>query len=225
MAMARFKDLCIGTGGGAALGRFWAEALGLSFEPDEAGDRVVGRLTGPTPQHTVWINVLAEPRTVKQRVHLDVHTDTVETLTGLGASALETFEHWTVLADPEGGEVCAFVRETPPDYRLYEVVVDASRPEAVCGWWSQVFGAEMQRDAEHDFCWIEPVPHAPFESLVFNPVPEPKTVPNRIHWDVSVTDVQPLVEHGAAVLRRPGGDIDWFVLADPEGNEFCAFVE
>jgi len=223
--MARFKDLCIGTGGGVALGRFWAEVLGLSFEPDEVGDRVVGRLTGPTPQHTVWINVLAEPRSVKQRVHLDVPTDSVETLTALGASVLEAHDHWTVMADPEGGELCAFVRETPPDYRLYEVVVDAARPEVVCGWWSQVFGVEMQRHAEHGYCWIEPVPQAPFETVVFNPVPEPKTVPNRIHWDVSVTDVQPLVEHGAAVLRRPGGDIDWFVLADPEGNEFCAFVE
>jgi hypothetical protein len=27
------------------------------------------------------------------------------------------------------------------------------------------------------------------------------------------------------VLREPGGDIDWHVLADPEGNEFCAFTE
>jgi hypothetical protein len=225
MAMARFKDLCIGTGGGIALGRFWAGVLGLSFEPDEAGDRVVGRLTGPSPQHTVWINVLAEPMTVKQRVHLDVPTDSVETLTALGASVLETYEHWTVMTDPEGGELCAFVREAPPDYRLYEVVVDSARPDVVCGWWSQVFGVEMQRNAEHGYCWIEPVPYAPFETVVFNPVPEPKTVPNRIHWDVSVTDVQPLVDNGAAVLRRPGGDIDWFVLADPEGNEFCAFVE
>jgi hypothetical protein len=25
------------------------------------------------------------------------------------------------------------------------------------------------------------------------------------------------------VLRGPGGDIDWHVMADPEGNEFCAF--
>jgi hypothetical protein len=225
MAMARFKDLCIGTGGGLALGRFWAGVLGLSFEPDEAGDRVVGRLTGPSPQHTVWINVLAEPMTVKQRVHLDVPTDSVETLTALGASVLETYEHWTVMTDPEGGELCAFVREAPPDYRLYEVVVDSARPDVVCGWWSQVFGVEMQRNAEHGYCWIEPVPYAPFETVVFNPVPEPKTVPNRIHWDVSVTDVQPLVDNGAAVLRQPGGDIDWFVLADPEGNEFCAFVE
>jgi hypothetical protein len=25
------------------------------------------------------------------------------------------------------------------------------------------------------------------------------------------------------VLRPPGGDIDWHVLADPAGNEFCVF--
>ena len=37
---------------------------------------------------------------------------------------------WTVLADPEGGELCAFVREPAelPAYRLYEVVVDADGP-------------------------------------------------------------------------------------------------
>ena len=29
---------------------------------------------------------------------------------------------------------------------------------------------------------------------------------------------------GRPPLREPGGDIDWYVLADPEGNEFCAFT-
>ena len=28
----------------------------------------------------------------------------------------------------------------------------------------------------------------------------------------------------AAVLREPGGEIGWYVLADPEGNEFYAFT-
>lgn len=28
----------------------------------------------------------------------------------------------------------------------------------------------------------------------------------------------------STVLREPGGDIGWHVLADPEGNEFCAFT-
>jgi hypothetical protein len=55
-------------------------------------------------------------------------------------------------------------------------------------------------------------------------VREPKTVKNRIHWDVTVPDVLPLVEAGATVLREPDEEIDWHVLADPEGNEFCVFT-
>jgi Glyoxalase-like domain len=27
------------------------------------------------------------------------------------------------------------------------------------------------------------------------------------------------------VLREPDDDIGWHVLADPEGNEFCAFTD
>jgi len=50
-------------------------------------------------------------------------------------------------------------------------------------------------------------------------------VKNRIHWDVTVPGVAPLVEAGATVLREPGGDVGWYVLVDPEENEFCAFIE
>jgi hypothetical protein len=57
----------------------------------------------------------------------------------------------------------------------------------------------------------------------FVPVPEPKTVKNRVHWDVTAPDVDALVERGARVLRSPDDEINWTVLADPEGNEFCAF--
>jgi len=47
---------------------------------------------------------------------------------------------------------------------------------------------------------------------------------NRIHWDVTVPGVAPLVQAGATVLREPDAGIGWYVLADPEGNEFCAFT-
>jgi hypothetical protein len=57
----------------------------------------------------------------------------------------------------------------------------------------------------------------------FAHVPEPKTAKNRVHWDVTVADLAPLVDAGATVLREPDDDIDWHMLADPEGNEFCAF--
>ena len=59
----------------------------------------------------------------------------------------------------------------------------------------------------------------PFESLLFDPVPEPKTVKNRIHWDV-YGDVDDFIAAGATVLAEQPR---WTVLADPEGNEFCVF--
>jgi len=54
---------------------------------------------------------------------------------------------------------------------------------------------------------------------------EPKSVKNRLHWDVWLDGgtPQPLLDAGATLLREPGDDVDWWVLADPEGNEFCAF--
>jgi hypothetical protein len=62
-------------------------------------------------------------------------------------------------------------------------------------------------------------------TLDFVKVPEPKTVKNRIHMDLAVGDIEPLLDLGATVVRPQGGDIAWHVLADPEGNEFCAFLE
>jgi hypothetical protein len=50
-------------------------------------------------------------------------------------------------------------------------------------------------------------------------------VKNRVHWDVTVPEVAPLVAAGATLLREPDDDIRWFVMSDPEGNEFCAFTE
>ncbi|WP_329220135.1 hypothetical protein OG352_25850 [Streptomyces sp. NBC_01485] len=64
--------------------------------------------------------------------------------------------------------------------------------------------------------------------LLFQRVPEPKTVKNRLHLDlhpgVGLRDgeVERLTALGASVLREvkePSGA--WVVMADPEGNEFC----
>jgi Glyoxalase-like domain len=71
---------------------------------------------------------------------------------------------------------------------------------------------------------VDGVPGMPILTMDFVPVPEPKTAKNRIDWDVTVPAVAPLAGARAAVLREPGGDIGWHVLADPEGNEFCAFT-
>ena len=223
MAIATYRDLCIDAVDDAAMQLFWAETLGLEPVPDDGGTL---DLVGPTPQHRVWINKVPEPVTVKQRVHLDVHAGSVDEVLALGATPddLESFR-WKRLKDPEGGELCVFERDEVPDYKLYEVGVDARDPHEIAAWWAEVFGVAVQDnvDEETPFSWIEDVPGMPFESLVFQTVPEPKTVKNRIHWDVESRDVQALLDRGATLLRGPDDVIDWHVLADPEGNECCAF--
>ena len=222
MAIATFKDLCIDAVDPVALGDFWAPTLGLGVTRLDDGDV---RLDGPTPQHAVWVNKVPEPVTVKQRVHLDVHAGSVDEVLARGAipEDLESFR-WDLLRDPEGGELCVFTREEVPAYKLYEVIVDSADPVAVADWWHGVLGGELGGNQEEGWAWLDQLPLVPFDSIVFVPVPEPKTVKNRIHLDVEVDDVQRLLDHGATVLREADDVVSWHVLADPEGNEFCAFM-
>jgi hypothetical protein len=223
---ATYKELCMDTVGGESLGRFWAAVLGLDFEPDGHAGDVVGDIGGKG----VAMCTVPEPKTVKHRVHLDVRAGSVAELERLGATVVRPAEEsglaWTVMADPEGGEFCAFLREPAdlPPYRFYALVVDAADAPAIARWWGDVFGVEPQQGQsdEEDWCWLEGVPGMPFESLVFVPVPEPKTVKNRVHWDV-YGDPHELQAAGATLLRARDDEIGWHVLADPEGNEFCVF--
>jgi hypothetical protein len=224
VAIATYKDLCIDAVDPVALGEFWAPTLGLEVVGLDDGDV---RLDGPTPQHGVWVNRVPEPVTVKQRVHLDVHAGSVDEVLARGATPvdLESFR-WKVLKDPEGGELCVFERDEVPAYKLYELGVDAGDAHEIAAWWAEVFGATVQdnTDEETPFSWVEGVAGMPFESLVFQQVPEPKTVKNRIHWDVESGELQGLLDRGATLLREPHDGVDWHVLADPEGNEFCVFA-
>jgi hypothetical protein len=225
MAIAAFKDLCLDAVAPNVLGPFWAAALGRTFEPADPARGSGARLVGPTPQHTIWINEVPEPKTVKHRMHFDIYASTLGELVELGARVLETQKggRWTVMADPEGGEFCAFVRDEVPAERLHGLVVDCAEPRSIAHWWGEIFGALVDDDEEHGYSTVRDVAGMPILTMDFVPVPEPKTVKNRIHPDITVRDVSDLVAVGATVLRERGGDIGWTVMADPDGNEFCAF--
>ena len=60
----------------ATLGVFWAGALGLTWRVREGGE---GLLTGPTKRHAIWVSRVPEPKTVKNRVHLDVYARDLRT--------------------------------------------------------------------------------------------------------------------------------------------------
>jgi hypothetical protein len=222
MNLGRFKDLCVDVGSTSVMASFWGQALGLTSPADNPEV-----LVGDRPEKTIWLNRVPEPRTVKQRVHLDVHTTAIAELERLGAAVLKPIsaeQQWAVMADPEGGEFCGFVREKEAEYRLMELVVDSADAEAQARWWAGIVGGEVAHDPDKPWYWLEDVPGLPFQYWVFVPVPEPKTVKNRIHWDITADSLDPVLAAGATLLRPKDDTIGWHICADPEGNEFCVFL-
>ncbi|MEQ7849316.1 VOC family protein [Nocardioides kribbensis] len=92
-------------------------------------------------------------------------------------------------------------------------------PGRVARWWADVLGAEAVHD-EGGWWTVAGVAADERMTLDFNAVPEPRTVPHRVHWDVS-GDVEALLAAGA---HRRWETEHWSVLGDPEGNEFCVFA-
>jgi hypothetical protein len=133
---------------------------------------------------------------------------------------------WTTFLDPEGSMFCVFVGGERPA-GLKDVVVDSADPVAISTWWADLWGGTLVHD-ESGYSYIDDIPGAPVESFDFVAVPEPKTVKNRLHWDVTLepgTTVDDLVARGARLLEPPSDDARWTVMADPEGNEFCVFEQ
>jgi hypothetical protein len=229
--LARFKDLCADAGDALALGRFWAAVLGLEVVDVGGGEY---RLDGTQPGQRVWVDVVPEPRTVKTRLHLDIRlpSDDPAPLVAAGARIVSSpapGQGWWVLEDPEGTLFCAMPPQpyhSPATPEPFELVVDSADPWAQAQWWAAVTGGTPGRRDGAPFAWVEGAAGFPWRYWVFAPVPEPKTVKNRWHWDVTLSSSAPsaLVDRGARVLREPDEEVRWWVLADPEGNEFCAFA-
>lgn len=99
-----------------------------------------------------------------------------------------------------------------------DLCVKAGDALALAAFWAKILGAEStdlgdasaRLDADGFRIWVDPVP-------------EPHPGQTRVHLDLRLPTADPaaLVAAGAQLRRKPGGDIGWWVLADPEGNEFC----
>jgi Glyoxalase-like domain len=110
--------------------------------------------------------------------------------------------------------------------KFSELVIDSLDPEPIARWWAEVLG---YRITEMDDDQVEIAgPRGSGPTLVFVKVPERKSVKNRLHIDVSPTDLEQdaeldrLRELGAERTDvGQGEDAGWVVLQDPDGNEFC----
>ncbi|MFE9251834.1 VOC family protein [Streptomyces sp. NPDC007088] len=122
--------------------------------------------------------------------------------------------------------------ETAPA-RFKDLALDALDHQGLADWWCAALGyvrgpwepaQETPRRPRH---WPVPITDPAGEGplIWLNPVPEPKTLKNRLHLDV-YGDVAALLDLGATRLSAPDPEngVTWHVLADPEGNEFCVFT-
>jgi len=135
----------------------------------------------------------------------------------------------------------------------FQIVVDCADPHGLADWWADALGwrvepsdeafirtmIEQGQASEHDttmhngtLVWKEGAaiqhPDDPARRILFQLVPEPKTVKNRLHLDIRVgagnadDELARLTARGARFLHRgQQGPHTWVTIADPEGNELC----
>ena len=96
------------------LARFWTQALGWKILSEREREIVIG--TDENAPVGICFMPVTDPKTVKNRVHLDLTSSAadrlqeIDRLLALGARRVDIgqtgAESWTVLADPEGNEFC-----------------------------------------------------------------------------------------------------------------------
>jgi hypothetical protein len=134
-----------------------------------------------------------------------------------------------------------------------QIVFDCADPDRVARFWAEALGYEFPPPPEghatwEDFLRAMGVPESEWNSksaivdpegtrprIYFQRVPEPKTVKNRMHIDISVgaghepkdrlplidAEVNRLTELGARKIRSYEEEGHyWVTMQDPEGNEF-----
>lgn len=115
-------------------------------------------------------------------------------------------------------------------FDVRSITVDCADPYRQAQFWSEVTGWKEDPDDPNNPGDPEGRIVSPQGfSLLFIPVPEGKTVKNRMHLDLVPImrgrdeEVTRLLAIGASLVhdrRRPDGS-GWVVMADQEGNEFC----
>jgi hypothetical protein len=229
----------------AALGRFWARALG--WEVSGGGHGATGVAPAgydwADPGAPVGIDVIAvpDPAPGKGRVHLDLVTtssahqaELVAHLRDLGATPADIGQGdvpWTVLADSEDNLFC--VLEPRPIYRdtgpIAAVVVDSADPPALARFWGEAIGWTRHETTGDHVSLRSAGGTGPY--LEFLRIPRAAAGPSRLHLDLvplpgdaQSAEVARLRALGATPADVGQGDVSWVVLADPEGNEFCVLA-
>ena len=114
--------------------------------------------------------------------------------------------------------------------RRIVLVLDSCDPERLASFWIPALDYRRSTGDEPYVVLVSTEPSHP--ELVIQRVPEPKTVKNRMHVDIRVTNLDEEIarlQALGAIKLSPDvieeGGFRWVVMADPDGNEFCVAVE
>ena len=227
--------LCFDANDPLRLARFWAEAL--HWQISDETDHEIGLVPTDDTRFRILFLPVPETKTGKNRIHLDLTTasnddqrETVGRLIELGARHVDIGqrgdEGHVVLADPEGNEFCII----EPDNsflagcgRLGSITCDGSRE--VGYFWSEALGWPLVWDQDDETAIRALDGTGPF--ITWGPPVPPKITKNRLHLYIAPyhgdqrVEVDRLVSLGATRIDIGQRDVDWVVMADPDGNEFC----
>ncbi|WP_342023095.1 VOC family protein [Arthrobacter citreus] len=111
---------------------------------------------------------------------------------------------------------------------ISSIAIDALSPPLLARFWTQALGYRVLESNDADVISLAPA-DGTGPDIDIIPVPEPKSVKNRLHLDLRAAggstqeqEVERLLALGAVRADvGQGSAVDWVVLADPEGNEFC----
>jgi hypothetical protein len=111
--------------------------------------------------------------------------------------------------------------------RIGNVTLDCAQPERLAQFWSAALGYTVGFSSPYFVELRSPREGEPRFLLI--QVPEPRTVKNRMHVDLETDDREAEIA-GLVSLGATRGEsheqagIQWTVMTDPEGNEFCVAV-
>ncbi len=220
----------------AGLAHFWSGMLGweLTDDPHEGVTLLPNDDTG----FRLRFVASQQPKIGQNQMHFDltstsleVQEETVERALALGGRHIDIGQdpdeaHW-VLGDPEGNEFCVI---EPGNNFLAECgfigALASDGSQEVGYFWSEALGWPLVWDQDQETAIRSP---AGGPKITWGGPPlMPKTGKYRLHFDLAPpadgdqdAEVDRLISLGATRVDIGQGDVDWVVLADPDGHEFC----
>lgn len=200
-------------GDDAALGQFWAAALGWGISSEGPGVTNVEPLGFAWPDPSaVCIDVVTvpDPETVRYRTHLELAT----TSTAHQADLVTRLEPRTIYQDT--GPVAA-------------VVVRCADPRAMARFWGTAIDWTVHEVTDDRARLRSATGVGPYLELVR--ASDATGARSRVHLDLmpyagddQAAEAAHLRSLGATDADVGQGDASWVCLADPEGNEFCVLT-